>query len=136
MDQILEFVSYKTLLEEHNLTFFLPKFNFTGAADILAEFQYNIFGDFTFSTVILLSLYAPVFLVAMLGNLLVLVTLMRQWKTLCKAKNLYLLNLALADLLVTLLCMPAALGTIINRLWLYGTFLCKFTAFLQGVLGG
>ena len=32
---------------------------------------------------------------------------------------------------VTLLCMPAAVGTIVNRFWLFGWFLCKFTAFLQ-----
>ncbi|XP_070209300.1 QRFP-like peptide receptor [Littorina saxatilis] len=132
MDQILEFSSLKIRLEEHNLTVY-PDFNFTGADEVLTEFQHVIFGDFTFSDVILLSLYAPVFLVALFGNLLVLVTLVRQRKTLCKPKNLYMLNLALADLLVTLLCMPATVGMLINRLWLYGEFLCKFMPFLQGV---
>jgi hypothetical protein len=88
--------------------------------------------DFTISTIVLLTLYVPTFLLALLGNLLVLATLVRQRRTIGKAKNLYLLNLALADLFVTLLCMPAAVGTLVNRLWLYGAFLCKFTAFLQG----
>ncbi|KAL8606930.1 hypothetical protein ACOMHN_048726 [Nucella lapillus] len=139
MDQFLEFVSYRTLLAEqqqsqNNLTGDSTlHFNLTEVADILAEFQQTTFiKGLNFTTVLLLSLYSPVFLLALLGNLLVLVTLIRERRTLLRAKNLYLLNLALADLCVTLLCMPAAVGTIVNRLWLYGEFLCKFTAFLQG----
>ncbi|KAK7481334.1 hypothetical protein BaRGS_00027414 [Batillaria attramentaria] len=133
MDQSLEYVSYRNLLQAHNITVYDEPFNISQATDILDEFERSFHGPPSYNKVILLSLYAPVFLVALLGNLLVLATVVRERMSLGKAKNLYLLNLAVADLLVTLLCMPAAVGTLIYRLWLYGVFLCKFTAFLQGV---
>ncbi|KAK3759789.1 hypothetical protein RRG08_041743 [Elysia crispata] len=51
-----------------------------------------------------------------------------------RAKHLYLLNLAIADLLVTLFCMPSTVVTILYRLWLSGLVMCKLGAFLQDLL--
>ena len=49
-----------------------------------------------------------------------------------RVKNLFLMNLALADLLVTLICMPTIVGQIVVRLWVYGTVMCKVSAYMQG----
>ena len=45
---------------------------------------------------------------------------------------MFLVNLALADLLVTLICMPMVVGQIVFRLWVYGEFMCKVSGYMQG----
>ncbi|KAK3089028.1 hypothetical protein FSP39_000252 [Pinctada imbricata] len=47
--------------------------------------------------------------------------------------NTYLCNLAIADLSVSLICVPMAVGQALYRVWIYGIFMCKITSFLQGV---
>ncbi|ESP00348.1 hypothetical protein LOTGIDRAFT_65092, partial [Lottia gigantea] len=87
----------------------------------------------TYPTVVLLTLYVPAFLIALIGNILVLLTVFTD-KKVKRAKNFYLINLALSDLCVTLVCIPVTVSSIVSRLWFYGIFMCKFTAFLQGVV--
>ncbi|XP_046330566.1 QRFP-like peptide receptor [Haliotis cracherodii] len=133
MDQQQEYNSYKHLLESKNFTAFLGyPYNFTGAEDILHDFEHSYYTRMTYRTVILLSLYAPIFLVGLVGNILIICTVASD-KNVRKAKNYYLLNLAAADLMVTLFCMPMAITTIIYRLWIYGEFLCKAIVFVQGI---
>ncbi|XP_055956144.1 galanin receptor 2a-like, partial [Patella vulgata] len=67
-----------------------------------------------------LALYSPVFLIGLIGNVLILLTVFTD-KHIRKAKNFYLINLAVCDLCVTLVCMPMSVGTIVYRLWVYGT---------------
>ncbi|KDR22267.1 Orexin receptor type 1, partial [Zootermopsis nevadensis] len=50
--------------------------------------------------------------------------------------NYFLVNLSVADLLVTLICMPVAISQAVIKLWLYGEFMCKITYYLQGVSVG
>ncbi|BFY98716.1 hypothetical protein BsWGS_01755 [Bradybaena similaris] len=107
-------------------------YNFSDADVILMAFRHN-FHQFGYTNAILLSLYLPIFVIALVGNLLVMITITvqeRPWR----AKHVYLLNLAVSDLLVTLICMPCTAVTIIYRLWLSGLGMCKLAAFLQGNL--
>lgn len=46
--------------------------------------------------------------------------------------NYFLVNLSVADLLVTLVCMPMAMSQQVSVIWFYGLFMCKFSAYLQG----
>lgn len=46
--------------------------------------------------------------------------------------NYFLVNLSIADLLVTFICMPIAVGQSVTGLWLYGETMCKLTSYLQG----
>jgi surface polysaccharide O-acyltransferase-like enzyme len=41
-------------------------------------------------------------------------------------------NLSVADLLVTLICMPVAISQAVIKIWLYGEFMCRVTYYLQG----
>jgi hypothetical protein len=50
--------------------------------------------------------------------------------------NYFLVNLSVADLLVTLICMPVAISQAVIKLWLYGEFMCRVTYYLQGVSVG
>lgn len=48
--------------------------------------------------------------------------------------NYFLVNLSIADLLVTFICMPMAVGQSVTGLWLYGETMCKLTSYLQGTI--
>ncbi|KAE8748391.1 hypothetical protein FOCC_FOCC004823 [Frankliniella occidentalis] len=52
---------------------------------------------------------------------------------LCSVTNYFLVNLSFADLLVTLICMPMAVGTNVSKLWIYGEVMCMLTTYFQGV---
>ncbi|KAK3920053.1 Orexin receptor type 1 [Frankliniella fusca] len=45
--------------------------------------------------------------------------------------NYFLVNLSFADLLVTLICMPMAVGTNVSKLWIYGEVMCMLTTYFQ-----
>ncbi|CAK5125079.1 unnamed protein product [Meloidogyne enterolobii] len=45
--------------------------------------------------------------------------------------NLYLLNLALSDLLLSVVCMPPTLVSSLVYCWVFGDLLCKLLAYLQ-----
>ena len=83
------------------------------------------------ATMVLICLYLPVFLLSLIGNCLVIYVVYRN-QHMRRLKNLFLVNLAIADLCVTLLCMPLTAGQIVFRLWVYGEFMCKLTGYMQG----
>ena len=50
----------------------------------------------------------------------------------CSVTNYFLVNLSIADLLVTLICMPMAVGQNVSKLWIYGEVMCMLTTYFQG----
>lgn len=46
--------------------------------------------------------------------------------------NYFLVNLSVADLLVTLVCMPMAIWNAYTMLWNFGELTCKIVKYLQG----
>ncbi|XP_028168201.1 neuropeptide FF receptor 2-like [Ostrinia furnacalis] len=47
--------------------------------------------------------------------------------------NIFLVNLSVADLLVTLFCMPVQIAKSVTLIWYFGEVMCKTVNFLQGV---
>ncbi|XP_046544813.1 galanin receptor 2a-like [Haliotis rubra] len=82
--------------------------------------------------ILLTAVYVPVFVMALVGNLLIL-TIVLSNTSMKTMTNLLLLNLAMADLSVCLICVPMAVGQAVYKVWIYGEFMCKITTFLQGV---
>lgn len=80
-----------------------------------------------------IGFYVLIFLLAILGNGLVLVTL-AQNKGMRTILNLFLLNLAMADLLVGVLCMPFSLTGTILKDFIFGPALCKLIPYSQGTI--
>ncbi|ESO98260.1 hypothetical protein LOTGIDRAFT_114263 [Lottia gigantea] len=75
-----------------------------------------------------------VFLVGSIGNILVIfvVSRVREMKT---STNYCLMNLSIADLLVLIICQPAALLEVFGQeKWLLGDFMCKTVAFLENMV--
>ncbi|XP_041370369.1 QRFP-like peptide receptor [Gigantopelta aegis] len=79
-------------------------------------------------------LNAVVFLVGLVGNVLVIVvvTKVREMKT---STNFCLMNLSIADLLVLLICQPAALLEFYGQeRWVLGDFMCKLVTFSENLV--
>ena len=70
-----------------------------------------------------IALYAIVFLVGVTGNLLVLLTVTS--KRMRSVRNMLIGNLAVADLITLLVCLPMSLTTLLVS-WPFGTFVCRY----------
>lgn len=78
-----------------------------------------------------IPLYAAILLLAVIGNALVILTLVqnRRMRTIT---NVFLLNLAVSDILLGVLCMPFTLIGSLLRDFVFGEIMCKFLPYLQG----
>ncbi|XP_035223973.1 QRFP-like peptide receptor [Stegodyphus dumicola] len=82
--------------------------------------------------IILVTLYVITFLVATSANIIALIVFWRFQHMRCLSNSL-LITLAVSDLLVSLLCMPMAIGFYTYKLWIFGEVMCKLANYLQGV---
>jgi len=82
---------------------------------------------------ILFFAYAIIFLLGLLANIFVIIVIIkfRRMRTLT---NRFLLNLALSDLLATLICLPPTVYHHYDKRWIFGEFLCRFVPFIQGTV--
>lgn len=76
-------------------------------------------------------LYLIIFLLAVIGNVLVILTLVQN-KRMRTVTNLFLLNLAISDLLLGIFCMPFTLVGMLLRDFIFGEIMCKLLPYLQG----
>ncbi|XP_033632132.1 cholecystokinin receptor-like [Asterias rubens] len=78
------------------------------------------------------TLYGIVFVLAIVGNILVLVTL-AQDKRMRTVTNMFLLSLAFSDLLFGIFCMPfTVVGNMLGR-FVFGAVICKIVPYIQGI---
>ena len=76
------------------------------------------------------SLLCVIMLLALFGNLTLIVTIYYR-KKLRTRTNLFILNLACADLGVVLFCIPFSIITCFSRDWIFGNSLCQLNGFLN-----
>lgn len=84
------------------------------------------------SVKLLLTLYSIIFLLATIGNSLVILTLVQN-KRMRTITNVFLLNLAISDLFLGVFCMPFTLVGSILRNFIFGEIMCKLLPYLQGM---
>jgi len=82
------------------------------------------------SKIILGIFYGLITLMSLIGNSLVIVTFIFD-KHMRSVTNVFILSLALADLMVTLTCVPINLGSAFARDWIFGPFACKLVPFFM-----
>ncbi|CAL8142351.1 unnamed protein product [Orchesella dallaii] len=82
--------------------------------------------------ILLCVAYGLVFIIGMVGNLFVLAVVFRTPR-MRTPTNFFISNLAVADLLVVIFCLPATLNANIFSAWILGEWLCQFVSYLQGV---
>ncbi|XP_060531346.1 cholecystokinin receptor-like isoform X1 [Cylas formicarius] len=74
--------------------------------------------------------YGVIFMLSVIGNMLVILTL-AQNRRMRTVTNLFLLNLAVSDLLLGVFCMPFTLVGALLRDFVFGESMCKLIPFLQ-----
>ena len=67
-------------------------------------------------------------LLGLVGNTMVIIVVARHHGMRTRT-NMFLCNLAVADLLCTVICMPFSLGTVICGDWIFGDLFCQINAF-------
>ncbi|XP_057366643.1 cholecystokinin receptor type A-like isoform X2 [Daphnia carinata] len=85
-----------------------------------------------FGAEVMIPLYSVIFILSVLGNILVIVTL-TQNRRMRTVTNVFLLNLAIADLLLGVFCMPFTLIGQLLRDFIFGSFMCKIIPYFQAV---
>ncbi|KXJ25148.1 neuropeptide FF receptor 2 [Exaiptasia diaphana] len=81
--------------------------------------------------IVKLSLYALIFIISIIGNALVCIVIARR-RRMRTVTNYFILNLAIADLAVTCICIPFDIPVQENGyIWPYGPFICKILWPLQ-----
>lgn len=80
-------------------------------------------------------LYSIIFLLSVCGNVLVILTLTRV-KRMHTITNLFLLNLAVSDLLLSVLCMPFSLVAFLLKDFIFGEPMCILMRYFQAVSVG
>nr|KAG5694452.1 hypothetical protein BaRGS_008691 [Batillaria attramentaria] len=76
--------------------------------------------------------YAVIFLLSVVGNSLVILTLVRH-KKMRTITNMFLLNLAVSDLLLPSSCMPFTLVPLMMEAFIFGPVICVMIRYLQGI---
>ncbi|XP_069575111.1 cholecystokinin receptor type A [Brachyistius frenatus] len=79
-----------------------------------------------------IALYSLIFLLSVLGNSLIIVVLVRN-RRMRTVTNLFLLSLAVSDLMVSLVCIPFTLIPNLMRDFIFGTGICKLVMYFMGV---
>ncbi|KAG5675442.1 hypothetical protein PVAND_005346 [Polypedilum vanderplanki] len=85
----------------------------------------------TISTIYIIA-YTLVFSVGLVGNLFVISVVFRVPR-MRSVTNLFIANLAFADVLVIIFCVPATLMSNLFVPWILGWFMCKTVPYVQGV---
>jgi|JYMV01.1.fsa_nt_gi hypothetical protein len=80
---------------------------------------------------ILIPLYSLIFFLSVVGNILVILTLVQN-KRMRTVTNVFLLNLAISDLFIAILCMPFNTIPLILQNFIFGKFMCICVRYLQG----
>ncbi|XP_014678145.1 PREDICTED: cholecystokinin receptor type A-like, partial [Priapulus caudatus] len=75
-------------------------------------------------------LYSIIFVLSITGNALVIVTLVQN-KRMRTITNVFLLNLSVSDLLLTIFCMPFTLTGHLLQDWIFGGAMCTLIMYFQ-----
>ena len=79
---------------------------------------------------ILIVMHILVFITGLIGNLLVCVAVYRN-RSMRTVVNYFLVNLAVADFLVLIVCLPPSVLWDITETWFFGRWMCKIILYLQ-----
>ncbi|XP_022231776.2 neuropeptide SIFamide receptor [Drosophila obscura] len=83
-------------------------------------------------SIVYIVAYIVVFLVGLIGNSFVIAVVLRAPR-MRTVTNYFIVNLAIADILVIVFCLPATLIGNIFVPWMLGWLMCKFVPYIQGV---
>ncbi|XP_014216334.1 orexin receptor type 1-like [Copidosoma floridanum] len=97
-------------------------------AKVIKDF-YDSFDDTNY---VLIVLYIVIIALALISNILVIIVVFK-YQYMRSVTNYFVVNLSVADLLVTIICMPMSISQAVTIIWVYGELMCKLFYYLQGV---
>lgn len=101
--------------------------------DIMSDILWDFYNKFNSETnYLLIILYVPVIVLAVTANILVIAVVFK-YHYMRSVTNYFVVNLSVADLLVTIICMPVAVIQAESIVWHHGELMCKLSSYLQGV---
>ncbi|XP_043269510.1 QRFP-like peptide receptor isoform X2 [Venturia canescens] len=80
----------------------------------------------------LVALYVPIVAISIIANVLVIIVVLKN-QHMRSTTNYFVINLSVADLLVSTLCIPTAIKQAITLITDYNVAMCKIIFYLQGV---
>ncbi|KAG5325576.1 OX2R protein, partial [Pseudoatta argentina] len=98
--------------------------------DYIELMVHHIFPKFT--DWVLIAMHSAVFIIGLIGNALVCTAVYRN-HSMRTVTNYFIVNLAVADLLVLLICLPPSVLWDVTETWFLGLKLCKAVPYLQTV---
>lgn len=108
----------------NNIDFHPEEINFSDIQELwLVKDSWNIFGR--------VILVAPIVLLGILGNLTIIYSMCNFKPFRTKPTNIFILNMAIADFLTTLVCPNTALFTYIYQFYILGSFICRIEGFVK-----
>ncbi|XP_076239430.1 orexin/Hypocretin receptor type 1-like [Calliopsis andreniformis] len=131
-----------SVYEESRMTTGSPEFNVSYDVAVatndrfredITTILWNFYDEFhSESNYLLIILYVPVMVIAVTANVLVIAVVFK-YHYMRSVTNYFVVNLSVADLLVTTICMPVAVSQAISIVWDHGEIMCKLSSYLQGV---
>lgn len=100
--------------------------------DITTMLLWLFYEKFHETNYLLIGLYVPVMAVAVTANVLVIAVVFK-YHYMRSVTNYFVVNLSVADLLVTIICMPVAVSQAVSIVWVHSEVICKLSSYLQGV---
>ncbi len=79
---------------------------------------------------VFISLITVVFLTGIIGNTLVIMAV-SSTKSMQSVTNIFIVNLAVADILVMLFCAPPSIIWDVTNTWIFGSAMCRIVIFIQ-----
>lgn len=79
---------------------------------------------------VLITTHAIVFLIGLIGNALVCIAVYRN-HSMRTVTNYFIVNLAVADFMVILICLPPTVLWDVTETWFFGTAMCRIVLYFQ-----
>lgn len=79
---------------------------------------------------VLIAIHAVVFIIGLIGNSLVCIAVYRN-HSMRTVTNYFIVNLALADFMVILICLPPTVLWDVTETWFFGTAMCRIVLYCQ-----
>lgn len=102
-------------------------YNFTGDCEVIHP-NHTLASVYFQSAVY--SMYAVIFVVAVIGNSFVCYMVLSSSR-MRTVTNYFIMNLAVGDLLITILCVPFTSVSILKQYWPFGGILCPVVTYSQ-----
>ncbi|XP_074837679.1 G-protein coupled receptor 83 isoform X1 [Carettochelys insculpta] len=125
-------VSFEGFFEMPNISSFFPWNNYTLAdwQSFVGRRRYEAESQNLSVKTLLIVAYSFIIVFSLFGNVLVCQVIIKN-KRMHSATSLFVVNLAVADIMITLLNTPFTLARFVNSTWIFGKGMCHISRFAQ-----